>query len=1097
MKRVHERFVVAVLCLTLSNTPALGVAAEPVYGDLTHLTFSATGPLRTSFIAPLPQSAASGPATSVEVATGLGGGVELRINGETVSFAKIGRRGIDEKAGETRYTYYGIPLQPGPNLLEATPLGAGGSRGATISEHVFGPGRPARFDVTLQGSLRADGRTARTLRIAAFDRWNHAALPGSVVRITIAEGDAHFAPIAHSQGAPKSEPGAAPELPRAAGDTVNSALALELTLGDDGTLDVPVVPGLRSGTLRVTATARGAANGEGDFFIHPNLRAPLVTGLVTTGFGQVPSTPGEQPNAPSGSNSRRGRFALYATGEVARNTLGTFAYDSADVLQSSTTGGPYVADPNDRRYSTYGDSSVLRNDALSRDHLYLRLDNDRNNAMWGEFQAQTGGRDGLGGFNLLVAGTKIELAGERSKLTAFNARNDVAYARQIYAASGLSTLPQLLHPEIVIGSETIVLVALDRRTGLAVSQTTLTRNVDYALDYSTGFLRFINIPLPFDDRFNPQQVLVQYEYAGTGVDAQTSGGRFETALGAGQKTHLGVGYVNDASGAGNFALFGQDLSGVLPGGTWSLGHLSSQGILAGTTSFASASGGSGEAYRATLAQTSGANHLALGFDWSSAEFSNPFGGFSTPGLLDYHASYTHAFEHRKGEVAFTFDHEQNATPGYAAVQTSLGVKARSELTKRLSVTAGITTQSGPLASTSLATATSDAVTTTVTGTTTQAQLGFDWKLFTNAALSLNRTSDIGGAASSTTPGQTSAQFSVDFPKKGRVYVRELWSDAPTQSFAASTSGLTSAALATHSTAIGVERLVGKATTLDSEYVLERTGNGSDIYSAMGVKQHFDFNQRMTGDAFVQHATAVGENLSGFNVYGVSASYAEGSRFRGTTSYQIRTGDSPGSTWALGLGGALSNDLSLQATLNTSRSGGTFYDDSRLGLAWRPSEHDRGATLLEYERKDGTLEPLATHAEILSIEHVYRPSNRLELAGRYAYKLDGDSYYPAQTSLVGLRARQSIGSRFDLGGEMSYLDAQHLPGAQQAGFAAEAGYSLGDTIRVAVGYTFAGSADPSLSAAPTRRGVYVTATSVVDRIFGWGKSLGFGGRGSAK
>jgi hypothetical protein len=1081
MTRAFERLLAAAFCLSLAVSPALAVASdEPSFGDLTHLTFSATGQLRASFVAPLPESAASGSATAVEVSTGLGGGVELRVNGDLIPFTKIGRRVVDTKSGETRFTYYGVPLQPGPNELQATPLGAGGARGTALAERIYGPGRPVHFDVKLDGTLHADGRTVRAVRVAAYDLWNHSALPGSIVRIAIAEGDARFGKVEQARSDVRTP------------DAPHSEQVLELPLGDDGSVAVPVIPGLRPGTLRIAVTATGDASGEGDFFVRPATREPIVAGLVTAGMGQVPSVPGEDPGAPNGSNSRRGRVALYATGEVARNTLGTLAYDTADVLHSSAVSGPFVADPNERPYSTYGDSSVRRDDALSRDHLYLRLDNDRNSAMWGEFQAQTGGRDGLGGFNLLVAGTKLELAGDRSKLTAFNARNDVAYARQVFAPSGISTLPELLRPEIVVGSETIVLVALDRHTGVVVSQTSLTRNVDYTLDYSTGFLRFINIPLPFDDHFNPQQILVQYEYAGSGNDAQTTGGRYETTLGAGQKTRVGIGYVNDATGAGNFALFGQDVSGVLPGGTWSLGHLSSNGLIAGTSSDALAASGSGDAYRAALTQTRGPNRLALGFDWSSAGFSNPFGGFSTPGLLDYHASFTHSFVRRKGDVTFAFDHEQNQLPGYADTQSTLGVKVREQLTKRLGVTAGVSIQQGPIdqGMVPLAGAT-PAPAAVVTGTTTQAQVGLDWKVLPNASLALNRTSDIGGSSSASQPGQTSAQFSVDVANKGRFYARELWSDAPTQSFAASTAALTTSALATHSTAFGFERLVGKGTTLDSEYVVEQTGNGSDIYSAMGVKQRFDFNKRLSGDAFVQHATAIGDNLSGFNVYGISATYGEGSRFRGTTSYQLRTGDNPGSTWALGAAGALSPDLSIQATVNNSRTSGTAYDDARVGVAWRPAQNDRGATLLEYERKDGSLDPLATHAEILSLEHVYRPSTRLELAGRYAYKLDGDSYYPAQTSLAALRARQTVGARFDIGGEMSYLDVKHVAGAQQAGVAIESGYRVGDGMRLAVGYNFSGSPDPALATAPTRRGIYLTATSVVDQIFGWGKGYSWG------
>ena len=62
----------------------------------------------------------------------------------------------------------------------------------------------------------------------------------------------------------------------------------------------------------------------------------------------------------------------------------------------------------------------------------------------------------------------------------------------------------------------------------------------------------------------------------------------------------------------------------------------------------------------------------------------------------------------------------------------------------------------------------------------------------------------------------------------------------------------------------------------------------------------------------------------------------------------------------------------------------------------------------------------------------------------------------------------------------------IEGADATAVAVEAGVRLGDSARVGVGYNVRGSADPSLAAAPVRRGFFVTLTSVVDRLFGWGK-----------
>ncbi len=489
-----------------SNVPA--VAGTQAYGDLSHLEFSALGPLEATLIAPLPGSAAESAATTVEVATGLGAGAEIRVDGAVVPFAKIGKRVVDRKAQSTTYTYYGVPLRAGPNELVVTPLGARGYRGPSVSETVYGAGPPTSLSAHVGGALRADGRSVDMLHVTATDEWQHPALPGAVVRLIITSGDAHFQTVVRSRdvtpGAssqrpltlpavsvpaqstvvPPAQPAAVPStqtnvvpavvsgmpvavgtapgtplrhyvlvgssitdpsaiaLPvngtssadssdntgttivppsivtptvvtptaatptiagvainssasgaapdamaaRAPGDVVTSALMLELPLGDHGALDVPIVPGLRSGDVHVALTS-GGVGAQTQFFLAPDVRAPIISGLVTAGAGAVPGIPGTSPGDPGESNARRARIALFASGQVAKNTLGTVAYETADDLRSSTVTGPFVDDPNDRPYTTYGDASTRRDDALSRDHLFARFENGRNSAMWGEFQA--------------------------------------------------------------------------------------------------------------------------------------------------------------------------------------------------------------------------------------------------------------------------------------------------------------------------------------------------------------------------------------------------------------------------------------------------------------------------------------------------------------------------------------------------------------------------------------------------------------------------------------------------------------------------------------------------------------------------------------
>ena len=508
-------------------------------------------------------------------------------------------------------------------------------------------GPPVRLDATLDGKLRADGRTPVLLKIEAIDRFSHRAATGTPVRVEIVGGDARFErigrlrtdylnlsgspnlfdtdhlktyPLPNGNGelAPSPAPNGAPDAgtpvvnqvtpdrptviqqqtARATtdsvgtyvragddsaagrtnlstpGDDLAASQSVDLKVSADGDLTVPIFPGTTAGPIRVRVSS-GDISSEYGFTVEPNYRAPIVTGLLTAGAGAVPAPPGLPDDAADGFQTRRGRVALYATGETLPSTLVTVAYDTANRLTRSPSTGPYIDDPNDRPFSTYGDSSSRYLDALSRDHLYARVDTPHAAGMWGEFIADTGNHDASApdGFNLLVDGIKGEgrFSSDRGQVSAFNANNDVAYARQIINPNDLATFNTTLHPGIVLGSDTFTLVTFDRRTGATIAQRVLARNVDYTLDYYTGRLYFINVPLRFDDNFNPQSLLVQYEYTGVGSSSVT-GGRFDYALGRGNGTRVGFGYANYATGSNNATTTTEDLTGKIKGGTWSFAH---------------------------------------------------------------------------------------------------------------------------------------------------------------------------------------------------------------------------------------------------------------------------------------------------------------------------------------------------------------------------------------------------------------------------------------------------------------------------------------------------------------------------------------------
>ena len=677
----------------------------------------------------------------------------------------------------------------------------------------------------------------------------------------------------------------------------------------------------------------------------------------------------------------------------------------------------------------------------------------------------------------------------RRDLSAFVARNDIAYGRVVLLPSGLSTLAQPLNSDIVVGSETVTVVAVDRRTGIILSQTQLTRNVDYSIDYVSGQIRFITIPLPFDEFLNPQSILITYEYGGANVHAQVFGGRFDTTFGSGPNpVKLGAGYVNDTNGVSDYSLFTQDVTGTFRGGSWSLAHAVSDGNIndpsTSVTSLANAGGSGGEAFKGTFSKSAGADRFTAGFDDTSAGFANPFGGLSSPGLFDYRADLSHAFP--TAALDLEFDHEYNNDDGAQSAQSNASLKVRKTVGKKLSLIAGVgyvSTSSGT-ALVPIPGASPDPLATPIPVTAAgamQATLGADWKAAKFIDLSASRTQNLGAATVASAPTETVAQATLDFGPEGRAYIRELFSASPTDSLASSTADYTSVASATHLTTFGFEKPLGKNTTIDDEYDITQGAGGTTLTAVSGVKEKFLFGKYLRGNVSYQQAD--GNTQAAFLTYSGSLSYTPSNTFRVSSSVEDRTGTGAGLSLFASAIGSLSEDLSAYADINRNEGAGIESTDDRVGLAWRPAKNERGVTLFGYRETSG-VSALGGQAGVLSLEQIYRPTNNLELAGTYDYKLDGDQYFAAKTGLFGIRATQKIGPHFDIGAEYEATQTVDAPASGAQGLAIESGLRMGQ-MRVAAGYNVRAIADPSLSNTPSHKGFYLTVTSLVDRFFGWG------------
>ena len=936
-------------------------------------------------------------------------------------------------------------------------------------------------DLLSSASLQRNAVTPIRLRLSA----DGAVLTkGTPVSLSILSGDARFAQDLRVTRALVGVDGlvTAALQPR----SVNGPVVVQIDAGDEGIATVRLI--------EVTA-----------------LRKPIVVGFATGGIGSVPGPIEIPDDGPNGWRSRRGATSIYGTGDIARNTRATFAYDSADTLEQSLLTGPYDDNPNDRPFPIYGDTSIRRDDALSLNRIYARVENGRSSALWGEYYASAGGGNAIGGYSILLNGGRFHGEGNKIAVDGFTARNPIAYDRRLLSPTGLGIGSQTLRPDIVVGSDTVLLDVLDKRSGAVISQQTLVRGSDYVLDYASGLLRFTNTILPYDPSFNPQIVVVQYEYGNAGVGTNIAGASGRIALSPASSAN--VWFLNDSYGGGNFTLLGESYSTVSKNLSFSASHEHSLGV--NPASYISY-GNAGDAYKVSFAAHGPREALIADFTRTSPGYQNAFGSYTTPGLRSFDADASYALG-PKAQLTAQYLYARNQLPsigGTGAIDNDdahASVALHVQPNKRLKYSVGVSddaAQSNGTANLSLlpldptlpisqyqgaflAPMLPLALYQPGSGSAVQGEVGASWKFAPRATIALDRIWNLGsGDVDPYSPPQTSAELDLDVTPTSKAYIRQLWKDLPTQTFAASQDSAAFAATAKSQTMFGFEQAVGNS-LFDYGYSVDHTAAGTDLFDAFGVRQKLAISKHLSGTAFLQvgqalYSTELAITNPYFMVAGTSLDYSRDT-FHATGQVQFRTGFDSGSTVQLGAAGPISPAVALFGSYTGAYTAGVTDTEVRAGLSYRPSRNDRYVTLASVDTVQSNLINYNAYvSNVAQIQELYRSSTRTEWAGSLAYKITGDAFFGPRTFILGLRTDQRIGSRLDAAVEGHWSDIAPLTQTRATGLAAELGYRVGGTLRVAGGYTFSGYADPTASVNPTHEGLYITVSSYIDRIFGWGK-----------
>lgn len=471
--------------------------------------------------------------------------VALKINGKPVDALTFegARKSADGRTAVS--VWRGIEIREGENHLFAEVKDEKDATIETLERSVHYSITPMRATLIREKSvLIADGVTRPTLAVRFTDR------DGKPVRHGLTGDFSVPAPYA-----PAVEVDAQQARQLAGLEKARPIWKIE---GDDGMAWIELEPTTASGTLTMDFKFRDnkvERQQTIETWLDPGDRPWTVVGFAAGTLGYNTLDDRMEPVAETLDDlNADARLALYAKGRIQGQWLMTLAYDSDKDEDDARFGG--VIDPR-AYYTIYADRNETRHDALSVRKLYLRLERPQFYAMFGDFETGIS-EPQLARYNRALNGGKAEYRGRNIAATAFVADTPYRFRRDEIQGNGLTGPYQLGARDILPNSERITIETRDRlHSERIVSSATLTRHVDYDIDYFAGTLRFRSPVLSRASGLDPQFIVAEYEVDGVGQRAVNAGGRISYQSDD-EKLRVGATFIHDADNNARTNLGGVD-----------------------------------------------------------------------------------------------------------------------------------------------------------------------------------------------------------------------------------------------------------------------------------------------------------------------------------------------------------------------------------------------------------------------------------------------------------------------------------------------------------------------------------------------------------
>ena len=286
----------------------------------------------------------------------------------------------------------------------------------------------------------------------------------------------------------------------------------------------------------------------------------------------------------------QGRLAYFGQGKFGDKLRVTAHVDTQEHAIKDMFKHPFASNDNstvfdivdgddEMMYGHYGDGSNIRKVVNTQGKVYLDVEYDKSQYLWGNFNTGITGTDNSD-YNRSLYGFKgdyrtrstTKYGEDRLNIVGFASQSESLFAHDEFLGTG-GSLYFLQHGEVIPGSDKVMVKVTNKDSGIVEKEIALTEGVDYEIDDYQGRI-ILTKPLSdivssrFGDVINDSPrggyenyLAVDYEYVPTGSrakEAMVLGGRIKGWVN--DYVGLGATYASEEKDAQDYELYSADLT---------------------------------------------------------------------------------------------------------------------------------------------------------------------------------------------------------------------------------------------------------------------------------------------------------------------------------------------------------------------------------------------------------------------------------------------------------------------------------------------------------------------------------------------------------